>query len=84
VHRFYVVDDKSRPVGVVSLTDVCKLFRDYVETSARVSVRARRDAFQATFRSFDGKALGAHGDKVGVATLARRAPSAISRRGCCV
>lgn len=31
VHRLWVIDEKFRPVGIVSLTDVCQMLKNYVQ-----------------------------------------------------
>lgn len=65
IHRLWIVDEHSRPIGVVSMTDICKLICVYVDaTSDRQAVRTTRDAFRSTFLTHEGKSISVNNEEV--------------------
>jgi signal-transduction protein with cAMP-binding, CBS, and nucleotidyltransferase domain len=64
VHRLWIVDDHCKPVGVVSMTDICKLIRDHVDASWQHQARTTRDSLCRTFLSHEGTALCINGEHV--------------------
>lgn len=60
VHRLWLVNGDFKPIGVVTMSDVCAVVCQHVEQGLDA---AKRDTFYATFRSvFEGKALAAGAD----------------------
>lgn len=66
IHRLWIVDEHSRPIGVVSMTDICKLICVYVDAtgSDRQAVRTTRDAFRSTFLTHEGKSISVNNEEV--------------------
>jgi hypothetical protein len=77
VHRLYIVDNANNPVGVVTMSDICKLIHDHVEPGAASSVCAVvvRGPVTATLCAFDGSVLGVSDDDKVV--LLRDVPGAL-------
>lgn len=43
VHRLWIVDKNDKPVGVVSMTDMCKVIRDYTEAGSSTALNQLRE-----------------------------------------
>jgi len=73
IHRAWIVDKDNKPVGVISMTDICKIIRDHTEADSTASTRAPREPFGCVFRTFDGKAVGIKDGKIALLSDANSA-----------
>jgi len=65
VHRLWIVDDKGQPVGIVSMSDVLKLVRKFVESGDATNGNSDVNVTSvASIYAIDGRAVGVQNDKV--------------------
>lgn len=74
IHRAWIVDKDNKPVGVISMTDICKIIRDHTEAAETgATTRAPREPFGCVFRTFDGKSIGIKDGKIALLSDANSA-----------